>query len=61
MTRVTGMIGIHGITRMAGMTCMTRIKRMTSITVMTRTPGTMLTGVTGDVCDEKDTSKNLSD
>ena len=47
MTRATGMIGIHGITRMAGITCMTRIKRMTSITVMTRTPGTMLTGVTG--------------
>ena len=44
---MTGMIEIHGITRMAGMTCMTRIKRMTSITVMTRTPGTMLTGVTG--------------
>ena len=58
MTRVTGMIGIHGITRMAGMTCMTRIKRMTSITVMTRTP---VDRGDWDVCDEKDTSKNLGD
>ena len=55
------MIGIHGITRMAGMTCMTRIKRMTSITVMTRTPGTPVDRGDWDVCDEKDTSKNLSD